>query len=427
MNDPEDAAQTAPQLATGDLAMGTGTAPTSAVAADFLELAFQMENGRELAVLSRFEGPIRVGLQGRVPDTARTDLARLIARLRAEAGIDIAMASGAQPANITVDFQPKATLRRLAPTAACFVVPGVSTLAEFRRRRGSDALDWSLVTSRTRAAIFVPSDTSPQEVRDCLHEELAQAIGPLNDLYRLPDSVFNDDNFHTLLTGYDMAMLRIYMDPALQSGMSRAEVAARLPGIVARNGGAAGSTGRGASPRAWVDAIQGAIANGAGLPTRRSSAARALSLAQDQGWSDTRTAFSHFAVARLEASRDPTLATAHFDAADRIWAAQPGTGIQRAHVSLQRAAMALALGDAAGAIAHADRALPGVSQAENAAMQAMLMLIKAEALDQLGRTSEASRLRLDSRASARYGFGSGSDVAAHVHDIAQMSRRVSQN
>jgi len=34
---------------------------------------------------------------------------------------------------------------------------------------------------------------SPQEVRDCLHEELAQALGPLNDLYRLPDSVFNDD------------------------------------------------------------------------------------------------------------------------------------------------------------------------------------------------------------------------------------------
>ena len=28
--------------------------------------------------------------------------------------------------------------------------------------------------------VFVPADASPQELRDCLHEELAQALGPLN-------------------------------------------------------------------------------------------------------------------------------------------------------------------------------------------------------------------------------------------------------
>ena len=32
---------------------------------------------------------------------------------------------------------------------------------------------------------FIPSDASPQEIRDCLHEEFAQGLG-LNDLYRLP-------------------------------------------------------------------------------------------------------------------------------------------------------------------------------------------------------------------------------------------------
>ena len=49
-------------------------------------------------------------------------------------------------------------------------------------------------------AVFLPGDVSPQEIRDCLHEELAQALGPVNDLYRLTDSVFNDDNFNTVLT-----------------------------------------------------------------------------------------------------------------------------------------------------------------------------------------------------------------------------------
>ena len=57
---------------------------------------------------------------------------------------------------------------------------------------------------RKRVAIFIPVDISFQDVRDCLHEELAQALGPLNDLYRVSDSVYNDDNFHIILTSYDM-------------------------------------------------------------------------------------------------------------------------------------------------------------------------------------------------------------------------------
>ena len=52
-------------------------------------------------------------------------------------------------------------------------------------------------------------------MRDCLHEELAQALGPLNDLYRLPNTVFNDDNFHSVLTGFDMTILRATYAPGL--------------------------------------------------------------------------------------------------------------------------------------------------------------------------------------------------------------------
>ena len=242
MND----ARTGPGVAVarGNLPFAGGGAST-ALGNDFMDLAFEMENGRDLAVLSRFEDPIRVRLSGKVPPTAAADMTRLIARLNDEAGIDIAFAAAGQPANITVDFQAKSSLRKLAPTAACFVVPGVSSLAEFRRKRGGRDLDWGSITRRTRAAIFVPSDTSPQEIRDCLHEELAQAIGPLNDLYRLSDSVFNDDNFHTVLTGFDMAILRVYTAPELRSGMTRDAVAAALPGILARVGSEGGGTGWG--------------------------------------------------------------------------------------------------------------------------------------------------------------------------------------
>ena len=69
-------------------------------------------------------------------------------------------------------------------------------------------------------------------MRDCLHEEFAQALGPLNDLYRLPNSVFNDDNVHTVLTSFDMLILKITYAPSLKSGMSRTQVQARLPAIL---------------------------------------------------------------------------------------------------------------------------------------------------------------------------------------------------
>jgi hypothetical protein len=142
-------------------------------------------------------------------------------------------------------------MQRVVPQAACFVVPRVSSWAEFRRARGSRDLDWTTLTGRDRVAVFIPSDVSPQEVRDCLHEEVAQALGPLNDLYRLPDSVFNDDNFHAVLTGFDMLILRTYYDAELANGMTRAEVSARLPGILARlnPGGARGRAARCAPPR----------------------------------------------------------------------------------------------------------------------------------------------------------------------------------
>ena len=81
-------------------------------------------------------------------------------------------------------------------------------------------------------SLFIPSDASPQEIRDCLHGE--RGAGPLNDLYRLPNSVFNDDNIHTILTDFDMMVLRATYAPELRSGMTRAEVAARLPAILRR-------------------------------------------------------------------------------------------------------------------------------------------------------------------------------------------------
>ena len=392
---------------------GTGSSLTR----DFMDLTFGMESGQGLQTFSRFEGPVTVAMTGKVPATAAHDLGQLIGRLQVEAGIDISLTNG--PATITIEFSSRSELRHLAPTAACFVVPNVSSLADYRRRRGSEAVDWSFVTRREKAAIFIPADTSPQEVRDCLNEELAQALGPLNDLYRLTDSVFNDDNFHSVLTGFDMDILRMTYAPNLVSGMSLEEVAARI-------GASPGLVGAGGTPGEWDRAIETALGRNGSLAARKAAAERALSIARGAGWNDGRAAFSYFAVGRLLAGSEPERALDAFDHAAAIYARQPEGELQLAHIDMQLAAMALAGGLAEEASRLADRAIPVVKRHENAALLATLMLIKAEALDQLGNPAAAAALRLDSEPWARYGFGSDSMVKARMRDIAAVADRAAK-
>ena len=400
--------------------------PNQQIAQDFIDLEFHMESGQTLPVLTRFEGPISIAMTGNVPPSARADLAGLIARLHGEAGIDIRPAAPGSPATITVEFMPKAALRRLEPTAACFVVPNVGSLAEYRARRGSTALDWQLLTRRDRAAIFIPSDTSPQEVRDCLHEETAQALGPLNDLYRLPDSVFNDDNFQSVLTGFDMLMLKLHYAADLNTGMAEADVLARLPALVARlnpQGQYPGGWSGADTPRVWIEAVATALGPNAPKADRLPAAHRMLSIAQSQGWQDNRLGFAWFALGRLTAPQDPVAATAAYSAAARIYAGLPDDGVHLSHALMQLSAIALASGQADLAIRLADQALPLARIGQNAALLATLLLIKSEGLRLQGRPAEAAALRLDSLPAARYGFGTEQEVRLRASEIAALATR----
>ena len=400
------------------------TRANSVIAGDFLDLSFQLESGRPLPVLTRFEGPVTLRVTGNAPTYMMADLTRLLARLRIEAGINIRQVSGSETASITLEVIPKRQLQRLVPHAACFVAPNVSSWQDYKAARGTAQLDWVKMRTRTKMAVFLPGDVSPQELRDCLHEEVAQALGPVNDLYRLHDSVFNDDNFHTVLTGFDMLILRAYYAPELASGMSRGDVAARLPQVLARLN-PAGGTGAprmgGASPEGWKVAIEVALGGGQSKTRRREASAQAVTIARNMGWRDTRLAFSLFAYGRLNMRQDSKGAFAAFREAEAIYRANPETALHAAHMGVQLAAYALSAGQAEEAIAIVNSHISPVMRAENAALLATLMMIKAEALDLAGRGAEAQLVRLDSLGWARYGFGSNEQVGARLSEIAAIS------
>ncbi|WP_170366218.1 DUF2927 domain-containing protein [Ruegeria arenilitoris] len=390
------------------------------IAADFVDLHFSLESGTALPVFTRFEGPITVRLTGAPAPTMQSDLTRLLTRLQREARIDIRQVNDG-PANITIEAVTQRQIQRLLPQAACFVVPNASSLEEYNRDKRKTKSSWRALRSRERLAIFIPNDVSPQEMRDCLHEELAQAIGPLNDMYRLPDSVFNDDNFHTVLTGFDMLILRATYVPELQTGMTREQVAQVIPGVIAR------LNPRGANlpvqpisetPREWIDAVQLAVGKGRASPRQMRAIDRAMRIGREQGWTDHRRAYPHYLKARLGEFGAPEEAQREYAIALQYLRATPGTELQRAHISVQTAAYALTQGRGPEALPDLDRAIATMTRAENASMLATLLLLKAEALKQAGKPEQARSVRLDSLGWARYGFGSELVVSTLMQDVA---------
>lgn len=396
------------------------------IARDFLDLHFELEGGASLPHFTRFETPITLRVTGDPAPGFRRDLAALLARLRQEAGIPVRQLSGgdaAVAASVTIQSVPRAQIRRALPKAACFVVPNVSSLAEYRRNRRSPATRWSQLRKRERLAIFIPNDVAPQEVRDCLHEELAQAIGPLNDLYRLPDSIFNDDNVHAVLTGFDMLVLRMTYAPELRTGLSRAEVAARLPAVLARmNPGGARQATRWLpqTPRGWISAFEQALDPGAPPRARSQAANQAAAIARDLGWQDHRRALSHYMLGRTLHASAPEQARRHYLTAEQFLQSQPGTALHQAKLSVQLAAYDIAANNGEAALARLRPAAVTAAAHENAALLSTLLMLQAEALEQTGQPVEARRVRLDSLGWARYGYGADWQVKARLEDVASL-------
>lgn len=395
----------------------------ASIARDLIELEFRMETGRDLAILTRFEGPITVTMTGDVPEIATAELDHLLGRLRREAGLDISkVAEG--PASITVDFLPRRKLHSLVPQAACFVVPNVTGWDDYKASRRSDRADWRNLTVRDRATIFVPSDTGPQELRDCLHEEMAQALGPLNDLYRLTDSVFDDDNFRNVLTGFDMLALKVHYAPEMHNGMTEAEYAAALPRVLQRlnpAGGKGHPLAADPTPTEWKDAIETSLGPSGSLAARQRAAARAVEIARAAGWQDARLAFSYFAFGRLSLANEIELAVMALLEARNDYARLPGTDIQVAHIDMQMAALALSLGQADDVLVLTKRAMPAARKAQNAALLATLLMLRAEGMEMKGRKAEAEALRLDSLGWARYGFGTDEEAVLRMGEIAALA------
>jgi len=397
-----------PRFAPRTLPRGIARSNTQ-IASDFMQLLFQLESGENLRGLLKYEHPVRVAIASRSLASFQPELSALLNRLRTEAGIDITQVAAVSDADIRIESVPARALRRAAPGAACFIAPGVTGWAEFRRLRWRGRPRWSDQTELRVTSVFIPDSAPPQEVRDCLHEEIAQALGPVNDIYRIADTVFNDDNYHSILTPFDMLILRVLYADDLSVGMPPNAVAARLPGLLARlnpkGNGARAATRAAASPL-WEKTIEIALNRSNNRGKRRQAAADAVRLARAMRPTDHRLGFAYMTLGRLTLRDAPQEAAEAFLKGYETFRVHPGRDdVRTAQAALHLGFIALHDGRPDAALSLVGRALPVARASENALLLSGLLAVRAATMANIGRKADALAAQAESLKWARYAFG----------------------
>ena len=382
-------------------AEGTGVARSNtSIADEFVALMFATENGTRIPRLLKYETPVRVALDPAL-GAYRSDLEVVLGEMRSKSGLDIALSEG--PAQIRIEEVPAAALRRAYPTAACVVVPGVSSFSQFLR---GDFPRWSRQQSLTRATVLIPGGSAPYIVRACLNEEIAQALGPVNDLYYVSDTVFNDDNVFNNLTDFDLLVLKILYSPELRSGMQEAAVRAQLPRLLARlnPAGNRGSAQTAQKDRRWQAVIETAMNTAVPRARRISAATRAIARARSLG--DHRLIHSLIIYGRLTLREQPSLAAPAFQEAYTLAQNQLGpNNLRTSLATMHIAAIALEAGKFAEVITLTTPALATARRHNEPVIIAGIQGLRALAFLKLGQISLSEAARVDSLKQARYAFG----------------------
>ncbi|MEM1343349.1 MAG: DUF2927 domain-containing protein [Pseudomonadota bacterium] len=412
---PREEALTAPRLPDTPvlyraLPAGETRWSNEALAKLFVRLVFDAEWGARRVALVRFEGPISVGLEGPGAEQYRDFLERYFSYLRRHALLDIR--TGAVGRNLHIRFVEGADFRALLPGAACVVVPGDLAWEQYAERPdrlgGRAMVELRAIRAMT---VFLPGSDEPHRVRACLLEEIAQALGPINDFYGLGPSVFNDDFAHLWPTRLDLLMLRVLYDGALRPGLSRAETEVRARAVLDRIHPA----GQGAAPlpyplrsgmRDWRTRMQRIVSRETGARARR---ALALALAEEAAIRVPDTPWHCHALltlGRVLLRPDPDAALAALNKAGAVCArVHGGDDLRLARIRIERAAALLALMRPREALAETsglERVLAAHGLDERLAAHYAL---KSRALRALGEQAAAERAEAQARTWAGYALG----------------------
>lgn len=194
-----------------------------------VEVGLRAEYGRDPMILRRWQEPIRVYIDHRVPEHELRD--RLVdAHLKQLADItghSIARVDSRSRANVELIFLQQQNLAEVwsRKTGGERVPRGTLCLGRIWTGSGG-------VINRALVAIPVDQASLHGKLISCIVEELTQVLGLPNDSDKVFPSIFNDRSTDQLLSGLDLVLLRVLYDPRMQPGMGEREVRQVGAGIV---------------------------------------------------------------------------------------------------------------------------------------------------------------------------------------------------
>lgn len=407
---------TVPKIGAALPAGGTAWSNAS-LAAVFTELTHGLEWGPSRPNLVRYEAPVRVDMAGPGSAGYTRFLDLYLGEIRTRSGIDITRST--DQTNLHIRFVDGDRFEGLFPGISCIVTPGALDWDTFRRapdRYGGTGLETG--TRQSQTTIFIPQTAAPYLVRSCLIEEVAQALGPANDLYGLGPSIFNDDAAHIWPTALDYLMLKTLYQPEMRTGMNRRATEATARQILDRINPA----GQNAPPirfsqpralRAWRKSHQKIFAAAPGSPAARENAQQARSLALRHAPNSPYHCHSLRTLGRVLARSAPADALAVLRDARKVCAAVHGPGdIRIALIGLERAIALSRQGSPSLVIeelALHEAALAAYSHEERLAALYNLRTNAYLALEQGADSFEARQL---ARAWAAYAYGQDNDLLA---------------
>ena len=352
----------------------------------FVVLTLELEGGARRPHLVRYEAPVTVGVEG--PGSARYGafLDGFLARLRSNSGIAIARGSG--PANLHVRFVDGDRFNATLPTAFCVIAGGDVGWEDFAADPlGANARQAAKAARLEQTTIFIPDDARPYLARNCLLEEVPQALGMTNDLFGLGSSSFNDDGAHLWPTKLDYLMLRVLYDPGMTTGLDRRETRDRALEILDRINPA----GRAAPPlpmlrqrslEFWSHLIARVFSRDASQREVREDIDKALQVVQAYAPMSAQHCHTLVTAGRVLSRPEPERALQLLDLARRVCDTAHGVSdIRHARIELQEACALSRLGRYDEVIAVAESIWPVLAAHGQDRPLAALYTIQADALE----------------------------------------------
>jgi hypothetical protein len=193
--------------------------------------------------IRKYEMPVRVYADSRAKPDRRKEVAAVVDDIRSKIRhLDIAMADSRKDANVTVtlvrDRDIEKTIRQFyGREQAARIVKSLEPqcLSGFRKDE---------LYRIQHSDVIIVVDAGEFIFRDCIYEELLQALGPINDDDDLPWTMFNDEVQMGFFDIYDQYLLNILYDPRIRAGMTKEQVKEVLPQILP-------------DVRAWITKVNG--------------------------------------------------------------------------------------------------------------------------------------------------------------------------